>query len=91
LFFSQHQPIVRPLLTSFSIDQNIFAFMPPSRKPKKSQHSYGWVAGAMRGLKHEAFIARGGFGEVHKVKTTCATPLMMQMLNEGTGQVAIEC
>ena len=34
----------------------------------------------MRGLKHEAFIARGGFGEVHKVKTTCATPLMTQML-----------
>jgi hypothetical protein len=89
--FSQHQPIVQQLLTSFSIDQNIFEFMPPSRKPKKSQHSYGWVAGAMRGLKHEAFIARGGFGEVHKVKTTCATPLMMQMLNEGTGQVAIEC
>jgi len=40
--------------------------MPPQRT-KKNQHNYGWVAGGMRGLKHEAFIARGGFGEVHKV------------------------
>ena len=85
------KPIVEPLLTSIGIRENIFEFMPPSLKIKRNQHSYSWEAWGMRCLKHEAFIARGGFGGVHKVMTTCASPLMMQMLNEGTGQVAIEC
>ena len=43
--------------------------MPPSRKQsKKNQRNDGWVTGGMRGIRHEAFIARGGYGEVHKVR-----------------------
>ena len=61
--------------------------MPPHRKPaKKNQQNYGWVAGGMFGIKHEAFIARGGFGEVHKV-SSCFTSLTLQMVNERNGQV----
>ena len=61
--------------------------MPPARKNSKSkQDEYGWVAGGMRGIKHEAFIARGGFGEVHKV-TVRSTSLTIKMLNEITGMV----
>lgn len=64
--------------------------MPPSRKTKRTQRNYGWVAGGMPGLKHEAFIARGGFGEVHRV-TARVSSLTMQMLNERTEQVTTEC
>jgi hypothetical protein len=61
--------------------------MPPLRKrAKKNKRNDGWVAGGMRGIKHEAFIARGGFGEVHKV-TSCFTSLTLQMLNKMNGQV----
>jgi hypothetical protein len=46
----------------------------PENRLKRT--NYGWVAGGMRGIKHEAFIARGGFGEVHKV-ASCFTSLTL--------------
>lgn len=41
--------------------------MPPSRKPKRGEPDYRGIAGGMRGIKHQALIAKGGYGEVHKV------------------------
>lgn len=63
--------------------------MPPSRKTKRSQPDHRWIAGGMRGVKHEKLIARGGYGEVHKVNLSFAL-LTMQMFNEGTGEVSTE-
>jgi hypothetical protein len=34
----------------------------PARRP-----SYNWTTGGDPDIVHEAYIARGGFGEVHKV------------------------
>jgi len=42
--------------------------MPPSRKAPKGEKSvYAWTCGKKRSITHEALIAKGGFGEVHKV------------------------
>lgn len=42
--------------------------MPPSRKNFKAEKSrYQWICGGMSFIRHVELIARGGFGEVHKV------------------------
>ena len=43
--------------------------MPPTKRgtTTKNQRKEGWGAGRMHGINHIVFIARGGFGEVHKV------------------------
>src|SRR5438045_8321068 len=61
--------------------------MPTYRKMfKRHQPAYGWVTGGMGGLKQEAIIASGNFGDVHKV--TAPFPLLiLQMVNEVTRQI----
>jgi len=31
------------------------------------RRDFSWTSGGMLGLQHESLIARGGYGEVHKV------------------------
>jgi hypothetical protein len=43
--------------------------MPRARKTSKDPKSeYAWIAGKKRSIAHESLIAKGGFGEVHKVR-----------------------
>jgi hypothetical protein len=44
--------------------------MPPLRK--NTSQNYDWTAAQMPGIEHQAFIASGGFGEVHKVLSCIA-------------------
>jgi hypothetical protein len=30
--------------------------------------SHEWICGGKRSIKHEALVARGGYGEVHRVR-----------------------
>jgi hypothetical protein len=42
--------------------------MPASRKGSKAEKTrYQWICGGMPFIRHVDLIARGGFGEVHKV------------------------
>ena len=45
--------------------QTISDEMLPARTPSQE-----WICGGMRGIKHEALVARGGYGEVHRVRVS---------------------
>lgn len=49
-------------------------------KSKAKEMSNAWTAGRMHGITHIELIARGGFGEVHKVFPIPCHPLISRCI-----------
>jgi len=43
------------------------SFMASQEPTTTKSTSYDWITGGIRGIKHDAFIASGASGQVHKV------------------------
>jgi len=64
--------------------------MAPAHRTRSEHVDYTWISAGVDHIKHESRIARGGYGEVHKVQVSLGFAAdVLEMRNEITGEVVV--